>query len=98
MQRVDRERLTELRRWAMQLQESSSNEELRAAGRAILMLTEEVTQLTLQLDEARNSEHDVDQETDLSRDTEPEHGGRAWFRRTFGLGVFDEDYEESKPG
>jgi hypothetical protein len=97
MQPVDRERLTELRRWATQLQESSSNEELRAAGRAILMLTEEVTHLTSQLDEARSSLQDVDQEAGPD-DVETEHGGRAWFRRTFGLGVFDEDYEESKPG
>jgi hypothetical protein len=95
---VDQRQLAELRRWATRLQETGSSEETRAAAKAILMLTEEVSQLTLQLEAARSVPEEVEQ--DLGPDEEkPEHRRGAWFRRTFGFGSSEEDgYSESEPG
>lgn len=94
---MDQRQLAELRRWATRLQETGSSEETRAAGKAILMVTEEVARLTLQLDAARSSGEEAEQEPEPDAER-AEHSRGAWFRRTFGLGVFDDDYEESKPG
>jgi hypothetical protein len=46
---VDRARIEELRRWAHELRESP-RAETRAAGKAILMLTEEIESLTVALE------------------------------------------------
>ncbi|PWU22866.1 MAG: hypothetical protein C5B48_09590 [Candidatus Rokuibacteriota bacterium] len=95
---MDERQHAELRRWAMRLQESSSNEELRAAGKAILLLTEEVAGLSLQLDAAR-AEARESQAAEPTADEragsvdEDEHGAKAWFRRTFGMEA-DDDAED----
>jgi hypothetical protein len=101
---VDTGRLTELRRWATRLQEASSSEEMRAAGKAILMLADEVEQLTLRLraereatqarEEASSAAEPLDPETAGWDDTEREQGVRARLRRTFGMGPVERDDEE----
>jgi hypothetical protein len=97
---VDTGRLTELRRWATRLQEASSNEETRAAGKAILMLADEVEQLTLRLEAGRTAARATeeassaelpDSDADDWDDVEREHGTRAWLRRAFGLGPVEPD-------
>lgn len=45
-------RINELRSWAHRLEERASNEETRAAAKAILMLTDEVDDLRQKLDAA----------------------------------------------
>jgi hypothetical protein len=94
---VDKRQLAELRRWATRLQETGSSDELRASGKAILMLTEEVASLTLQLEAARSAAEEAEREPEPDAES-AEHGRWSWFRRTFGLGVFDDDYSESEPG
>jgi hypothetical protein len=100
---VDTGRLTELRRWATSLQEASSSEETRAAGKAILMLADEVEQLTLRLraerdasraTEEASSPEPLDPEEAGWDDTEREQGVRAWLRRTFGMGPVERDDED----
>jgi hypothetical protein len=49
---VDADRITQLRSWAQGLEERGSNEETRAAGKAILMLVGEVEGLQAKLDAA----------------------------------------------
>ena len=97
---MDAGRLTELRRWATRLQETSSYEETRAAGKAILMLTDEVEQLTLRLEAGRTASRATEEassaelpgsDTDDWNDVEREHGTRAWLRRTFGLNPVERD-------
>jgi hypothetical protein len=51
---VDQARVDELRRWARELLESP-REETRAAGKAILMLTDEIESLTVALEAAREA-------------------------------------------
>jgi hypothetical protein len=46
---VDAERIKQLRSWGQGLEERGSNEESRAAGKAILMLTDEVERLQAKL-------------------------------------------------
>jgi hypothetical protein len=46
---VDADRITQLRSWAQGLEEKGSNEETRAAGKAILMLVGEVESLQAKL-------------------------------------------------
>lgn len=95
---MDQRQLAELRRWATSLQESSHNEELRAAGKAILLLTEEIAQLRIRLD-ALTPDEDVASGALASgepvEEPEPEQGARAWFRRTLGMG-HEEDFEEEE--
>jgi len=100
---VDTGHLTELRRWATRLQETSSSEEMRAAGKAILMLADEVEQLTLRLRAEReasrareeaSSPEPLDHEAAGWDDTEREQGVRARLRRTFGMGPVEHDDEE----
>jgi len=57
------------------------------------MLTEEVAQLTLQLEAARSSSEEgepSEAELDEMAADEREHGARAWFRRTLGMGPEDD--------
>jgi hypothetical protein len=49
---VDVDRIKELRTWAQRLEERASNEETRAAAKAILMLADEVEDLRGKLDAA----------------------------------------------
>ena len=88
---MDQRQLAELRRWATRLQDSSPNEELRAAGKAILMLTEEIAQLNLRLEAAASREEDLPASLD-DEEADTEHGARAWFRRTLGISP-DEELE-----
>ncbi|HEX3456099.1 MAG TPA: hypothetical protein VHS03_15865 [Gaiellaceae bacterium] len=46
---MDADRITQLRSWAQGLEEKGSNEETRAAGKAILMLVGEVESLQAKL-------------------------------------------------
>jgi hypothetical protein len=46
---VDATQLTELRTWASRLEERATDDELRAAGKAILMLVDEVENLQARL-------------------------------------------------
>ena len=95
MSGVDGVQLAELRRWATRLQETGSSEETRAAGKAILMLTEEVAHLALQIDALRSPPEEIEQAPaeDAQETKEPKHGFKAWARRTFGLGSSEEDEE-----
>ena len=49
---MEANRITQLRSWAQGLEERGSNEETRAAGKAILMLVGEVESLQAKLDAA----------------------------------------------
>ena len=49
---METDRITQLRSWAQGLEERGSNEETRAAGKAILMLVGEVESLQTKLDAA----------------------------------------------
>jgi hypothetical protein len=49
---VEADRITQLRSWAKGLEERGSNEETRAAGKAILMLVDEVVSLQAKVDAA----------------------------------------------
>ncbi len=49
---METNRITQLRSWAQGLEEKGSNEETRAAGKAILMLVGEVESLQAKLDAA----------------------------------------------
>jgi hypothetical protein len=46
---VDRTRITELKAWAASLEERASSDELKAAGKAIAMLVNEVEELQAKL-------------------------------------------------
>lgn len=50
---MDLSQVTELRSWATRLEERASNEEMRAAAKAIHMLADEVESLQAQLVEAK---------------------------------------------
>jgi hypothetical protein len=50
---MDLAQVTELRSWATRLEERASNEEMRAAAKAIHLLADEVEQLQAKLVEAR---------------------------------------------
>jgi hypothetical protein len=50
---MDLAQVTELRGWATRLEQRASNEEMRAAAKAIHMLADEVEQLQAKLVEAR---------------------------------------------
>jgi hypothetical protein len=49
---VDADRIKQLRSWGTGLEEKGTNEETRAAGKAIVMLTDEVEGLQAKLDAA----------------------------------------------
>jgi hypothetical protein len=97
---VDQGQLIELRRWATRLQETSASEESRAAGRAILMLADEVERLGLRLAAAQSAVEEAAREATAGAEDEWEaaaeqHGVKAWFRRTLGM---DAPLEEPEPG
>lgn len=97
---MDAERISELRRWGRRLQERErAGEELRAAGRAILMLVDEIESLRLALTERRKPEPDgpsppVDDERAEPMDFAGEEqvpGLGHWLKRTFGSGSVEAD-------
>ena len=68
MSRLDEEKLALLRRWGEGLTEDG-REEVRAAGRAILMLSDEIERLHIDLWHARDAPPD---EADETSEAEPE--------------------------
>jgi hypothetical protein len=71
MERLDEEKIEILRRWGEGLQHDD-REELRAAGRAILLLIEEVDRLHVELWNERTAVRAMRPEEDQFAETEPE--------------------------
>ena len=74
--------IAELRRWAQQLHEGSGAEN-RAAGRAILMLLDEIERLREELERSRSSPPDDPPAEPEDEEPPPK---QSWFRRNFGIG------------
>jgi hypothetical protein len=96
---MDQTRLAELRSWGTRLQAAGGGEEVRAAGRAIVMLVDEVEAQQARLDEAERhlaDEHGPEPvgETPDVEAGSPGHGLRARIARTFGLASAEEDEPE----
>jgi hypothetical protein len=71
MERLDEEKIELLRRWGEGL-ERDEREEIRAAGRAILLLIEEIDQLHVELWNERTAARAVGVEEDELTETNPD--------------------------
>jgi hypothetical protein len=80
---VDQSQISELKRFAKQLEEAGSGEETRAAARAILLLADEVESLTLALAAADGEDRHVA----VGAEDDDADGAVSWFRRTFSTGA-----------
>jgi hypothetical protein len=79
---MDAEQMAELRSWARRLEAREDDDELRAAGKAIVLLVGELERLQV---EASSSEAAVEEAAGGASSGEPEETSlRSRLRRTFG--------------